>query len=329
MQMHSEIAALRSDPALQRRVQSRMSRVASEWSADLGVRTVASELARYDSGSELSECPSLQSLFTDPKAAASFTAEWQRHVLCALRDEPLGEVQHRYRCADGLTSVQLLQSGEATLNLVAYERRERPNSVQTQTALFSDRESMEIVLSGSGRGRHYSRNEGVGSCRAITADQCDWHVGDTIAVSGPYQARQVVDVDGSMVLLQLSRTPRQPKPTQEFRLVDSALLRSTSGDKSASERLMALAVIGAMDHRQALPLMAERARDLDEDLDVRWEAVRQTLGLDTARGLALLASLRGSSLDPLSGPARDLEARLLRRSPTFSCSQEREVPCRN
>ncbi|MBV7264678.1 hypothetical protein [Erythrobacter ani] len=322
MQTHFDIAALRSDPALQRRVRSRMSRAADEWRDQGIVQTIAAELQGYGSGCDLSDCQSLGELTTERAVATSFADAWLKPMLHALQDEPLAEVQHRYRCSDGLTSVQLMQSGEATLSLLAYERRDQSGPEEPQTALFSDRESREIVLSGSARSVLHRRENGTSAESKIATIHADWREGCVIVMTGLHETRQVLDVRGSLVLLQLSRTPRRPRSSREFRLADGALMRSVSGDKSASEKQMALAVIGAMHHGLALDLMADRARDQNEDADVRWEAVRQTLALNTQRGMDLLAELRASPRDQLARPAADLEQHLFHTKPKleeFSC----------
>ena len=73
---------------------------------------------------------------------------------------------------------------------------------------------------------------------------------------------------------------------------DGRLITAISGCKQASQQMMALGVLGALAHRGGLSMMEQLAHDTTAQRDLRWEALRQVLALDAARGLALLALWR-------------------------------------
>ena len=116
-----------------------------------------------------------------------------------------------------------------------------------------------------------------------------------------------------MVLLQLSREPERPRATREIDLVTGNTIRMASGDKSASQAVMALAVLGSLEYEQAVTALEKTALNDHEDADVRWEAVRQCLARDARTGMCLLANLASRKGDALSGPARALNTDLNQR----------------
>ncbi len=306
MFVHPDIAALRGDPAAQRRVKARMSSAHSAWLEQKQVLRVRRAIAQFGAGQAMERCGALSSLLEDADLAAAFVDPWLMETMSALRSEPLGEVPHRYRYSPGLSSIQLLQSGRASINLVAYERVPAAAGFDPQSALFQDRESYETVLAGSAAGFSQTWQSCEGQTAAVESSQAHWRKGDRIVLKGIHETRQITTVETVFVVLQLTRTPEAPEPTRELRISDGALLRRTSGNKGASERLMAVSVLGAMQHRPALAVMAKVARDLAEDDDVRWESVRQLLALDPAKGMALLRELRLRTSDPLMSPAQML-----------------------
>ncbi len=302
MLVHPEIAALRGNGPAQRRVQARMAAASCAWRAVPQVETIARALDAYGAGAPLEDCCALAQALCDIGHSRALILPWIAETTVALREEPLGEVPHRYRVAPGLTSIQLMRSGRATLSLLAYERPVAAPS-DPETALFQDRETHEIVLSGAARGTSHTMTE---TGRIVTCDH-RWKAGDRIRCPDDRHARQVVAAKEAMLLLQLTRLPGCPGPTREYRLADGALVHCASGDKAASQRFMALSVLGALGHPATLSTFEARAIDRDEDSEVRWEAVRQALAMDPRAGMSLLGRLRGDPADPLARPAADLE----------------------
>ncbi len=312
MIVHPDIAALRSDPVSQRRIAARMQHARQEWLSDRTTKEVTRALSHYNDGCDLDACQALSDIFSDRVKAMEFAGVWITALLDALRAEELGEAPFRYRTSPGVSSIQILQSGQASINLVVYERSDCANGDVPQTAMFADCESDEIVLSGTAIATCHTLDEKAVGATKLDTIKLSLTAGDRITLKGKRQARQIISVGGLMVLLQLSRTPDAPAPSREFSLSDGQLLRSVSGDKAASQRLMALAVLGALDNGEEAARGAMRSAALDkaEDMDVRWEAVRQTLALDTQHGLDLLDACAGDSSDALAQPARQLSGQL-------------------
>ena len=127
--------------------------------------------------------------------------------------------------------------------------------------------------------------------------------------------RHVQTVRSSLSVLQLSRTPESAQPSREYRLTDGALIKTTSGDRRASEQVMALGVLGALGQERALPTMIAFALRGGGDADARWEAVRQVLAMHAQKGMHLLDQLSGRASDPLSNPASRLARQLYDQHP--------------
>ncbi|MFL0357099.1 hypothetical protein ACI5KX_11555 [Erythrobacter sp. GH1-10] len=318
MHVHPDIAALRSDRLAQRRVQARMREASVAWRGKTEVEELATEIDRYGEAAPLGDCSRLCATITEQATGRSLAQAWIGAFLEALETEPLGEVPHVYRCADGFTSVQLLRSGAASLNLVAYERRAARPATGPASVLFSDRECHELVLAGAARGTIHRRRVVATGATEIETIETDWSEGDCIALSGSGTARQIAAVDDVLLLLQLVRSPERPAPSREFSLADGTLLATTSGDKRASQKVMALAVLGAMGEATALSAIEQRALDACEDCDVRWEAARQALALDPVRGMRLLWTIRSNGDEGLARAASSLERQLVASYPQLA-----------
>lgn len=307
MHVHPEIAALRGDHAAWRRVQGGMEATLQEWHSLPRVAAIRRDLDAYAAGSDWGECLQLSALLRDHLQACGFVDEWSRRFIGALGAHTLGEIPFRYRSAGGLQTVQLIQSGGATLSVVAYEPVASPPDGSPNSAVFADRESREIVLSGVAKGAFYELS---GPNQAVECASQNWRAGDQISLKNARFARQVESVQQTLVMLQLTRLPDRPGPSCEIRLDNGAALCSASGDKAASQRLMGLAVLGSLESRSAIPAMKRCSLDRDEEEAVRWEAVRQLLALDTQRGLAVLDELLTRTGDTLNGPAMALREQL-------------------
>jgi hypothetical protein len=270
-------------------------------------------MRRFSNGEGLTDLPALAALTSDHKVASEWVREFCGTFIDALRDEPLGEVPMRHGSSAGFARLSVMQIGNAALSLCAYEPAEAAQA--PQTAQFTDYETHEIVVAGAARGVFHSCQSQGGARSAIRSRAWRWNAGDYIVRRPLLDTRHILAVERSTLILQLSRRSDHPKPSEEFRLKDGALVQQVSGDKRASEQVMALAVLGALDHRNAIEPMACFARVLSPDRDGRWEAVRQILSLDTMRGMDLLCSFAGAADDPLARPAQELQAHLLASQP--------------
>ncbi len=308
MQIHPAIAALRNDRSEQFAMQEQFESVSDEWYKLKQVGAISDDLQSYADGVILGDCMKLDPLMSNPIISHEFVQTWQNYLIRALREYPLGLPSFGSRSSSGLSHIVLLNKGNASLGIAAYE--ERSEKKLPLTAVFSDLQTVEIVISGSADGVLHEVRQCNGLDTIIDTCTVHWRPGAIIVTNGPCEARQVVSVDGAMVVLQLSRKAANPQPTREYSLHDGELMQSASGNKRASQKVMALSVLGAMALQDEAPdplnAMLICADDLAEDADVRWEAVRQVLAIDAAQGISLLEGLATRAYDPLSLPALDL-----------------------
>ena len=282
------------------------------WHARADVAALSRELAEYSASGELAAHPALRGLMRGLATAQGFVAATTAHFSAALATEPLGEIPFRHGSGQGFWRLQLLQAGGATLSLGVCDPDPSPG--QPETARFADCARDEIVLAGSARGWLHRRSRATG---AIRTRALQLQAGARIRARPGCTARRMGAVAAPLLLLQLTRVTPAPGPICEYRLADGAKLREASGDKRASEQVMALAVLGAMQCSAARGPMAAFASDRARDRDARWEAARQLLALDSARGFALLCGLAQDPGDPLAAPARDLRDALARAHPAL------------
>lgn len=313
MIVHPAIAALRGSPTPQRCAAQAdaetIAQVKSRWMSQSGVKAVQADLRRYARGAALEDCQELAALIRGHARAKRFVNGICTRIIAALTAQPLCEVPFRYTVSRGLSTLQLLQEGTAKLTVSAYEP---VADIQVpDSAMFADRDTVEMVVSGSAQGAFHS----VDDDGKLNTTSTPWGAGDCIEARPLCEARQIISVETPLVMLQLVREPKSPAPTREVSLNDGRVLRAASGDKSASRAVMALGVLGALGDAPALDAMGQTARNRAEDAQVRWEAVRQILGMDARLGMAMLCELSACPADPLSAEAGGLKQRLLTSQP--------------
>ncbi len=301
MRVHPAISALQRDPSLQRRSHCVARAALGQWASCDGLTELRRELAQYDQGDGLNALPHLRELFADHLGAVEFVRGFCATFIDALRTEPLCEVPLRHGSSTGFSRLQLLQSGGTLMTLCAYEPLAQSRT--PTVAQFVDSDVVETVIAGAVDGLFHTLDSAQKGVPTITSHAARWRAGDRIDRRAGHDTRHFVHVHKTALVLQLSRTPSNPRPTFEHRVSDGALIHQISGDKRASEQVMALAVLGAMDHRAGLGAMVNFARESANDPDARWEGVRQILAMDTACGLSLLAELSNHVGDPLHAPA--------------------------
>ncbi|MEO0699120.1 MAG: hypothetical protein AAFY81_05300, partial [Pseudomonadota bacterium] len=292
------------------------------WLDRADICRVREELSRYGSGAELEACEALRSLTHDHERAAAFVEALIGPTLGVLQTHPLAEVPYRFKVSQGLATLQVLDASGATLSLLAYEPLE--DAQAPQSALFSDRDINDIVVSGSAHGVVHT----LGEAGAMSSRSMHLAPGDCLATKARIGVRRILRVERTLLLLQLAREPQRPRPVREIALDTGVELRTASGDKSASQAVMALSVLGALKDYGALNVMHAAALNRDEDPDVRWEAVRQTLGLGAMRGLEALDTLARREDDPLSAPALALRDQLLATQPDLRALWKESAKCR-
>ena len=200
MRVHPAIAALRGAPVSQRQplssaaqpspecLREQLRKVRDGWLAAPKTQNIARELSDYGAGANLKECPALARLVSSVETASETFDILMSAVLSALRESPLGEAPFGFSVSDGLTRMNVLEASGAVLSLSAYEPVD--NEEMPDTALFSDRESHEIVLSGSARGvMHRIRDD-----HSLNSLCHVWRRGQTIVLNSPRETRQLLKV---------------------------------------------------------------------------------------------------------------------------------------
>lgn len=314
MRIDPQIAALRGDPAAQRCMQAALTAAHADWSAAASLEPVMREFARYAAGEGLASLRQLRALVEDHVTASAFIESFCDKHVAALEAHPLAQMPVRHSHSGGFSTIQLMAEHGASLSLAVYE----PVAMHSppQSAIFADREQHEIVVAGAGDAL-FCEDGGAGE--GIKTSSVALQPGDAFHFDCASTMRHIVSVAGRLVLLQLSRTPERPLATREKRISDGALLMQSDGDKRTSQAAMAIAVLGALERADAVPVMEQLAFEGPDHL--RWEAVRHMLTLDALAGLAALDRMSGAKDDALREPACQLAGQLRQIYPALSLEE--------
>lgn len=297
------IERLRSEGAPQPQVDA----VLAAWRALPEVGKVAHALAASGAGGVLAADGALARLMASRDAAMALVAAFIDPLAVALRAEPLAQPPIGFSATPGLARIRLIECGRAGLSLAVFAPRVR---IQPGSVLFEDGEAHELVLQGEGEAACYRLVDG-----GLMQTPLACAPGTRITRGGTHEARQILGVTRPLLLLQLTREAANPSPSREVALPSGQLLGTISGSKRASQQMMALGVLGALGHRAGVGAMETLALDRKAGRDLRWEALRQALGLDARAGMALLAELAERNDDPIGPPAARLRAGLIAAQP--------------
>ena len=317
MRIDHQIAVLRSDAALQRCTQAPMSAAKEAWAASPGVGPLLAELRQFGAGAALGKLGLLHSLLHDRDAAQKFVNDWTARICDALSQNALGQVPFRHSYTGNFASIQIGNSGRATLSLIVYEPVEDRD--EPVSANFANREQYEFVLSGAANAniRRLDSAQDRTAPPQVSSTLLALQPGITLDSSGPHLTRQISDVASSLVMLQLVRDPKNPQQIREIRLSDGALIHQAWGQKRASQDMMAIEVLGAMNRSDAAPVMKRIALQAGPDY-LRWEALRQSIHLDPARGFSALSKISADASDELSMAAAALREHLIENYPRLA-----------
>ena len=319
MRIDRQIAALRGDPALQRKAQTVLEGVRDDW-LEGPFAPFYTDLVDYGEGRSLQDCPRLSQLLTCCETANRIFEALFEPMTLRLAEYPLGQVPLRHQRSNGLSMIQLGRTGRATMTLLCYDELEQ----SPETISFSDGECHELVLRGAGDFRFVELLEERGGKAALDQTVRRLVPGEAMRIDGFGQARTVERVYGRLVMLRLARTQENARPTRQYSLTDGTLLHSASGTKAESQREMAMALLGRMNRTDAAPLLEELASE--GGVHIRWQTLRECLALDTARGFAALSRIASDADDDLSTQAGALRAQLLETYPTLAKLEGQTCP---
>lgn len=314
MESRPEIAALQSDPGLEMRAREGLATALASWREGAGQKVLA-DFAAYADGKPLADLPALGALFGDDDAGAAcaLVEPLISALLAAWAEHPLGLVPLRHSCGEVTSSLLLAQQGASLLTLSAIDGAGLAASPPPQSVSFAPAEEWEVVLAGQARARIVQR---VGE--KLVADELDLAPGIALGREAEREALVFDRVDGALVMLRLQRRRDTAQPRRAYSLANGALVRQATATPAESRHEVAVSLLGAMGRKDAAPLLAEIARDEALGDSLRWQALRQCLGLDTSTGFWTLTAISRAGADPLAIPAGALRAQLLESYPQLS-----------
>ncbi|WP_121115048.1 hypothetical protein [Croceibacterium ferulae] len=310
MRIDPAIAALRADRSLQQQAQMAMGATCTAWRADRAVAAAIGDLDRYGNGAPLEACPALEAMFTDQVTAPELTSALMRHFLPVLRDRHFAHPPFRHSHAGALSTLLLARSGRACLTIHARE----PGQWSYDFAGYSDALRHEAVLAGEGEGRIVRCARHPDGTPQLDNETIQLTPGGRLALDLNSETLQVMSARVRLVTLRLQREAASPAPAREHSLQDGRVLRQASGSIRSSRQEMMLALLGRMKRAEAAPVMAEMACE-EGDPSLRWQAMRESLALDTAAGFTALVALARRPHDPLARAAGALRAQLVEAHP--------------
>ncbi len=315
MKSGTEFAALRADPGLQRKAQQGLVSALADWQAGPRAAPVLAEFSRFAAGCDLAEAGALAELFGGDRAEAArnFIAPLVTAWSTALARQPFGIAPLRHVANTASSSLLLAAERDTIFTLVALDGAAPAAAPAATSASFASGEVWEVIISGSGKGRLIER------CgETLTQHAIDLEPGLSLGRDPNREALLVDRVEGAIVLLRLQRRGNTNEPRREFALDDGRLLRQASATPVESRHEVAVALLGKMGRKDAVPVLAELARDEGHGTSLRWQALRECLGLDTRTGFCTLSEIARGEGDPLALPAGALRAQLLETYPQLA-----------
>ena len=331
MQLRAEIAALRRDDTPQRRAQAALMVAMDRWRAEPQPAAVHTELEAFEQGADIAQCPGLAALFTpgDP-AAPSLVGGLVAAMIGELSADPLGHVPMRH-ATDGTTSTLLIaRAGLATLTLVAIDGVGMGRAPAPVAISYAPGEAWEQVLAGGAAAEmvtcHMDAGPVEGGDARLERKPLDLRAGVCLARDCRREALLLHGVEGRLVTLRLHRPHKTIEPMREYALDSGRLLHRAAGTPAESRNELMISLLGRMGRADAAPLLASMALGADSP-GLRWQAMRECLGLDTATGFRALSSLSRRVDDPLATSAAALRAQLLESWPQLAALATEKTAC--
>lgn len=313
MKVHPALEVLRSDAAPQHEASLALDEARRDWQARADVARWLDQLADYGKGAALDTLPLLAASATCRETARGLIEPLVGTLGETLAVHPFGLIPFRHQIGGNLVVMELVRVERAAITLLVY----RPQvEGRPETVCFTSGARHEVCLGGMAR----ATTVGIVSTRpggvVITDQKVAIDTGWNAAFDNAREAKIVTEVSAPLVIMRLQRDLVDPLPVREYRLDDGVQVHESAADRRDSRRELALALLGSMGRRDTLPAIVGAARA--GPAHVRWEAVRQALGLDTATGFALLCDIARSPGDPLASAAAALRAQLIETYPQLA-----------
>ena len=317
MLIRTELAALRSDDAPQRRAQRALVDAVQQWRDGPACPGLAADLASYALGAALTDLR-LARLF-DPAdlAAARLTQSLMAVLTRQLEAGPLGQVPLRHQSDGTQATLVVARHGTAALLLQATGRPGLARLRPAVSARFTPGDVRERVLAGSAAARLVTLDRERPGGAELTVTDCPLAPGAVICRSGARQTLLVDSPDGLLVTLKLQRRPASGGLTRAFDLASGSFIHQAAAAARDSRLELTAALLGRMGRTDAAPMLAAMAEE-QADPSLRWQSLKECLGLDSGAGFAALTRIAACSSDPLAMPAGALRAQLLERYPQLA-----------
>ena len=318
MLVRPELQALRSNDAPQRRAQDAVGQVIEAWRSGAQGRQANHELRKFGEGTLLEDLPLLSSLFLGQESGANeFVAGLLKPLIASMAAEPLTQSPLRYSCNGALTTLVIARHDTSTLTLQAVNGALLGTLPEPKTVSFSPGETYEHVLAGSADVLRVRVAEQFPDKAVLASEVVTLHPGFVQHRAGRSEAQLLRRVSGCLVTLKLGRIVSPHEVAREYSLADGKLLRQAAGTPRESRLELVTALLGRMGRTDAAPLLAAMTEEQGNP-SLRWQSLRECLGLDTARGFAALSSIARRADDPLAAPAGALRAQLLEAHPQLA-----------
>lgn len=325
MRIDPALRALRGNDAPQRQAQDILAVARDAWRERDDWRKLSVAMDAFGDGADLADCEPLCQLFRAPGEADRFAWAFVAHFLRALSAAPLGLFPTRYAVNGSVSTLMLACSGRAALSLVVFDGAALARKPVAVTIGLADGERHDAVLAGRAEGR-------LVSARPVSRGRAEIGEARLMLVPGAMHsldtAREslLVDrVEGRLVNLRLQRTGVNPGPSREYSLADGALVHQAAGEARESRLELMLSLLGRMGRTDAARPMAELARE--GPVNLRWQALRECLALDTAEGFRALTRIAADAADPLALSAGALRAQLVEAHPVLASLDRKEPTC--
>ncbi len=262
MQVHPDIAALRSDRAPQREAQAAMLAAGEAWAREPGAAELQADLRAFGEGAPLEACAMLEAMFTASGEAERLMDLMSRHYCRAMAAHPIGHPPFRQGFDGTSTSILLASSGRAQLMLQAKE----PGAMTHPGYMFCDAVRFDAVLGGAADARivrQTGRNTGPAR---FSEEALSLRSGHRLALDLSAEALVVDAVQSRFVVLRLLRTAAEPQPGREYDAASGKLLHQSAGRIGTSRREATIALLGRMGRTDAVPAMARVATYVDDNL---------------------------------------------------------------
>lgn len=329
MIVRPELKALRSNDAPQRLTQARLGAALNRWRSGPAVATATDELARFGSGIPLDDLPLLASLFSPREGTAPhFVQELMSVFLSEMAADPLAQIPLRASSDDLRTSIQLIRSGATALTLQAIDGTRLARRPAPVSASFSASETWEYVLAGTAEADRVILTPQGANRAAIRREALLLAPGHILHRFGTREVLQYREMPGWLVTLKLQRRDGSAQVAREHLLESGELVHQSAGSPRDSRLELTAALLARMGRTDAAPLLSAMAEEQAAP-SLRWQVLRECLGLDAGTGFAALCRIAGDPGDALAAPAAALRRQLLNAHPALAAADPLEgaEPC--